>query len=135
MTEAIIRGRPVTKGRPRLGRRRRAYTPARTIEYEHLVAQQWDEQNEGNEPFTGPVGVRFIIGSEGVEASALFGNIPHKRGNHLMDNLMRLRELRDNLEWFEDYACSEKKPWKNYRVQVQSTRQLVDSMIRKLRNQ
>lgn len=67
MTEAIIRGRPVTKGRPRLGRRRRAYTPARTIEYEHLVAQQWDEQNEGNEPFTGPVGVRFIIGSEGVE--------------------------------------------------------------------
>lgn len=52
-----------------------------------------------------------------------------------MDDLMRLRELRDNLEWFETYACSPEKPWKNYRVQVQSTRQLVDSMIRKLRNQ
>ena len=67
MSEAVIMGRPVTKGRPRLGRRRRAYTPARTIAYEHLVAQQWDEQNEGLEPLTGPVGVRFIIGSDGVE--------------------------------------------------------------------
>jgi Holliday junction resolvase RusA-like endonuclease len=60
-------GRPVTKGRPRLGRRRKAYTPARTIAYEKLVAQQWDEQNEGLEPLTGPLGVEFVIGSEGVE--------------------------------------------------------------------
>ena len=67
MTEAIIRGRPVTKGRPRLGRRRRAFTPARTIAYETLVADEWDRQNEGNEPLTGPLGCRFIIGSEGVE--------------------------------------------------------------------
>lgn len=66
MTEAIIRGRPVTKGRPRLGRRRRAYTPARTIEYENLVGAQWDEQ-VSEPPLEGPVGVRFIIGSEGVE--------------------------------------------------------------------
>ena len=50
------------------------------------------------------------------------------------DELMRLRELRDNLEWFEQHACSDGKPWKGYRVQVQSTRQLVQSMIdRKVR--
>jgi Holliday junction resolvase RusA-like endonuclease len=67
VSEAIILGRPVTKGRPRLGRRRRAYTPARTVEYEKLVSDQWDQQNDGLEPFEGPVGVRFIIGSEGVE--------------------------------------------------------------------
>ena len=67
MPEAVVMGRPTTKGRPRLGRRRRAYTPARTIAYEKLVADQWDEQNAGVEPLTGPVGVRFIIGSEGVE--------------------------------------------------------------------
>ena len=50
----------------------------------------------------------------------------------MSDELLRLRELRDNLEWFEQYACSSKKPWRGYRVQVQSTRQLVESMIRKL---
>ena len=50
----------------------------------------------------------------------------------MSDNLHRLRELRDNLEWFEQYACAPKKPWEGYRVQVQSTRQLVESMIRKL---
>lgn len=33
----IVRGPPVPKGRPRLGRGRRVYTPTRTLDYEALV--------------------------------------------------------------------------------------------------
>lgn len=77
MTYATVRGRPVTKGRPRLGRRRKAYTPPRTLEYEKLVADQWDEQND-EPPFTGPVGVRFVIGSEGVEIDVWELEVGHR---------------------------------------------------------
>lgn len=49
------------------------------------------------------------------------------------DDLMRLRELRDNLEWYEQYACSKKGPWSNYRVQVNTTRALVTSSIGRLK--
>lgn len=49
------------------------------------------------------------------------------------DNLMRLRELRDNLEWFEQYACTGRKPrWGNYRENVKSTTKLVASEIERL---
>jgi Holliday junction resolvase RusA-like endonuclease len=67
MTYAIIRGRPVTKGRPRLGRRRRAYTPAKTVAYEQLVAEQWSEQNPEHTPYEGPVALEMVIGSDYVQ--------------------------------------------------------------------
>ena len=66
MSHATIVGRPVTKGRPRLGRRRKAYTPAKTIAYEKLVADQWAEQNPDDDPIQGPVGMRIVIHSEGI---------------------------------------------------------------------
>lgn len=49
------------------------------------------------------------------------------------DDLMRLRELRDNLEWYEQYAAAPKRPWTNYRVQIRTTRSLVESSIRRLK--
>lgn len=67
MRQAVIKGRPVTKGRPRLGRRRKAYTPARTIAYEQAVAEQWASEWGEFAPYTGPVGMRIVICSEGVE--------------------------------------------------------------------
>lgn len=66
MNWATIRGRPVTKGRPRLGRRRRAYTPARTVAYEKLVGEEWSSQCD-EPPLEGPVGMRVVIHSEGVQ--------------------------------------------------------------------
>lgn len=66
MSWATITGRPVTKGRPRLGRRRKAYTPARTIAYEKLVGDEWSSQND-EPPLEGPVGMRIVIHSEGVQ--------------------------------------------------------------------
>lgn len=69
----ILRGtRPVTKGRPRLtrkryGGKRRAYTPHNTVQFEAKVREAWLEQHVGEEPFTTPVSVRLIIGSDWVE--------------------------------------------------------------------
>jgi len=69
VTEATIRIRPVTKGRPRLGRRRRAFTPARTVEFEQEVARQFREQHPDMEPMIGPLGMRIIYGSNHIEVT------------------------------------------------------------------
>lgn len=61
----LWRGRPVTKGRPRLGRRRKAYTPARTVEFEQSIRQAWVDQH-GTDPFQGPCGMFVEVGSDHV---------------------------------------------------------------------
>lgn len=64
----LWRGRPVTKGRPRLGRRRKAYTPARTVEFENSIHAEWIKQHPGETfPKGVPVGMTVIIGSDFVE--------------------------------------------------------------------
>ena len=62
----IWRGRPRTKQRPRLGRRRKAYTPAATLEFERSVKEAWQEQHP-EEPLEGPVGMCVEIGSDHIE--------------------------------------------------------------------
>lgn len=62
----ILNIRPVTKGRPRLGRRRKAYTPARTLEFEAAIADGWQDQHPG-ELHEGPIGVHVVLGSDYVE--------------------------------------------------------------------
>ena len=61
------RGRPRTKQRPRLGRRRKAYTPAATIEFENTIKQAWIDQHPDEEPFEGPVGMSVEIGCDHIE--------------------------------------------------------------------
>lgn len=67
MINSIIPMRAVSKGRPRLGRRRRAYTPVKTQQFEETFAQHWKEQNPDHELYTGPVGMRVLIGSNHIE--------------------------------------------------------------------
>lgn len=69
MINSIIPMRAVSKGRPRLGRRRRAYTPDRTVQFESEFARLWSEQNPDHEPYDGPVGLQVIIGSHHVEVT------------------------------------------------------------------
>ena len=64
--ELTIPIRAVTKGRPRLGRRRKAFTPPKTIEYETAVANAWATAFEGEEPFKGPVGMQVTIMSNHI---------------------------------------------------------------------
>ena len=50
---------PRTKGRPRLGRRGRVFTPAATQEFEALVLDRWKAANM--KPFVGPVRVSIRL--------------------------------------------------------------------------
>lgn len=58
----FIPHKPVPKGRPRMTRRGRVFTPKRTLDAEALVAQAWGD----NPKFSGTVGVVMILGSDGT---------------------------------------------------------------------
>ena len=64
--------RPVTKGRPRLTRRkikgqRRVYTPHNTVVFEKAIRNAWEEQHKDEPALTGPVSMTVIIGSDWIE--------------------------------------------------------------------
>lgn len=52
----IIETRPVPKGRPRLGRRGRVFTPEKTLQAEALVRGAWDGPT-----FEGPVWISIMF--------------------------------------------------------------------------
>jgi crossover junction endodeoxyribonuclease RusA len=54
--------KPVPKGRPRMTRRGRVFTPKRTLDAETLVAEAWGD----NPKFTGEVGIVMLLGSDGT---------------------------------------------------------------------
>ncbi|WP_213996426.1 RusA family crossover junction endodeoxyribonuclease [Tepidanaerobacter syntrophicus] len=54
-----IPGRPVPKGRPRLGKNGNVYTPARTKQYEQLVG--WKVKEVVRKPFTGDVAMDIKV--------------------------------------------------------------------------
>ena len=58
-----VPGVPVAKGRPRVttrGGRPCAYTPAKTVAYEGMVALAGQEAMDGQEPFDGPLRVEIV---------------------------------------------------------------------------
>lgn len=60
----VIPGPPVGKGRPKFSTRGgfyRAYTPAKTMEYESLVKKQCIKAMMGREPIDGPVQMRAVF--------------------------------------------------------------------------
>lgn len=67
MIHFITHIRAVTKGRPRLGRRRKAYTPARTLAFEAAVGEAFVALCPDQEPLVGPLGMQVIIGSNHIE--------------------------------------------------------------------
>lgn len=54
--------KPVPKGRPRMTRRGRVFTPKRTADAEALVAEAWGDRKK----FVGSVGVSMLLGSDGT---------------------------------------------------------------------
>jgi crossover junction endodeoxyribonuclease RusA len=67
--ELTIPIRAVTKGRPRLGRRRRAYTPARTIEFESAIGEAWRQAYPELSPLTGPLGMQVVVMSNHIQVA------------------------------------------------------------------
>lgn len=55
----VVPGRPVPKARPRFGKQGNVYTPARTKQYEELVA--WKTKEVIKEPLTGNVAVYIKV--------------------------------------------------------------------------
>lgn len=55
--------RPIVKGRPRMTRRGRVFTPATTLEFEQKVADSWIKSK--GPIFTGPVSVTIELSPEG----------------------------------------------------------------------
>lgn len=66
MHVAWIPVEPKVKERPRLGRRRKAYTPARTLEYETALREWW---NKNGPHYEGPLYVGIEIHKEGIQVS------------------------------------------------------------------
>jgi crossover junction endodeoxyribonuclease RusA len=54
--------KPVPKGRPRMTRRGRVFTPQRTLEAEALVREAWGD----NPKFTGTVGIVMLLETDGT---------------------------------------------------------------------
>lgn len=63
MIRFTVPGIPVAKGRPRLGSRGGrpcAFTPAKTVAYEGLVAMAGQQAMAGREPLSGPLSLSII---------------------------------------------------------------------------
>ena len=76
----VVPGEPRSKGRPRLGRNGRTYTPAATRDAEKEVEQAWRIAT------TGPTGTRMIRGRIGVE----IGFVCKHRRKRDLDNMVKL---------------------------------------------
>lgn len=65
--KAVVEIKPRTKGRPRLGRRRKAYTPKETLEFEAAFREAFQNQNKRRKPLQGPCTMEVSIGSRHIE--------------------------------------------------------------------
>lgn len=105
---------PRTKGRPRMTRNGRAYTPKETLEAEHAIADTVCA--DGHEPFHGPVEVRIryykdyqvITVTERARRSPLRGDVD----NYVkltMDGLQKSGLIRDDKQVHKIIATKETK--------------------------
>jgi Holliday junction resolvase RusA-like endonuclease len=60
----LINEKPIAKGRPRLGRRGRVFTPQRTLDAEAAIAAAWDGPK-----FEGPVKLKVVFGYDTIEVT------------------------------------------------------------------
>ncbi len=102
----IIPGRPVPKGRPRLGKNGNVYTPRRTKEYETFVA--WKTKEVVKEPLVGDVAMDIKVYIKGqcgdldnLEKAILDGmnGIAYKDDKQVA--VLAIQRLRDRSERIE----------------------------------
>jgi len=103
LKKITIPGRPVPKGRPRLGVRGRTayvYTPPETREYERLVG--WTAKSAGCRPVDGPVSVALSVYVKGrldadnIAKSILDGlnGVAYEDDDQVIELLVRKHKVR-----------------------------------------
>jgi crossover junction endodeoxyribonuclease RusA len=110
--EFLVNGIPIPKARPRLTRRGRAYTPARTLEYEARVAKAAAQY------FTSPIDYP-------VKLTAFFVMPTRRRAD--LDNL--LKSLMDGMiktVYFDDSQVTELKAGKGYNKGLGATTVVIE---------
>lgn len=94
----LLDGRPVPKGRPRMTRRGRVFTPKRTLDEEARIAAAWTGPK-----YAGPVRMECRFTPDGLQVTVgpVEGEVPPLRGD--LDNYVKL--LMDGLNgiaWEDD---------------------------------
>lgn len=103
MIKFVVPGRPVPKGRPRLGVRGRkayVYTPAKTKEYENLVG--WVAKCNGCKPIDGAVAVTLTVYTRGkmdvdnIAKSILDGlnGVAYEDDDHVVELLVKKHKVK-----------------------------------------
>jgi Holliday junction resolvase RusA-like endonuclease len=111
-----IPGVPVPKGRPRMTREGRTYTPTTTKDAEDAV--RWVLRGAFQEPLTGPLGVELAFylrtpRSWSKKRRKQAENAPHTTRPDL-DNLVKLFDAGNGTAWVDDGQIAELRAVKRY---------------------
>lgn len=93
-----VPGRPTPKGRPRLGRRGRVFTPEKTLEAEAVIRDAWD-----GPMFENPVSIDIVFDAEQtiVTVTEWSGTKSKLRGD--LDNYIKtLMDGLNGVAWLDD---------------------------------
>ena len=123
MIRILVPGAPVGKGRPRFVRTSgRAYTPAKTANYEAVLAAEAIRYMNGAVPLWQPVTVRITAfmpvprsWSRKKQAAALEGAI--RPGKPDLDNILKTMDALNNIVWRDDAQIAEARLSKLYDLQ------------------
>lgn len=95
----VINGRPVPKGRPRLGRRGRVFTPEKTLIAEAQIREAWD-----GPLFEGPVSIRVVFNVEQTEVTVFecSDTTPSKLRGDIDNYVKTLMDGLNGVAWADD---------------------------------
>ncbi len=108
LLEFTIPGEPVAKGRPRMTRQGRAYTPKKTVNYETLIQECFAIAYPGHQPITGPLGLKidahFTVPASWSlkkQRQAYDGQLrPTKKPD--IDNVIKCMDALNGIAWKDD---------------------------------